>query len=115
MTALEAAVIIPGVIAGFVGASELRASRARDAGKIKALVAVALAMGLVLVFLSLDRLIDTRWSYMHWLAHIMTALAIIVSLSGLLTRYSSRLSAILMAVAGFILIIYWGFWSLPIP
>ena len=114
MTPLEAAVIIPGVIAGFVGASELQSSAVR-AGKLRPLVPIVLAMGLVLLFVSLDRVINTTWLYMPWLAHGMTALAAMVSLSGFLVRYSRRSNAILMAVAGFILAVYWAFWSLPRP
>jgi hypothetical protein len=114
MTPLEAAVLIPGVIAGFVGVKELRSDRIR-ADKIRNLVPVVLGVGLALLFLLLDRVINTTWSYMPLLAHGMTALAVFVSLSGLLIRYSRRSNAILMAVAGFILVIYWAFWSLPIP
>lgn len=114
MTPLEATAFVPGVIAVLVGVAELR-SDARFADKVRHLIPVVLALGLVVIFLLLERVIDVTSPYMPWLARGMTLLAVIVGLSGALIRYSPRFNSILMALAGFMLAYYWAFFSLPRP
>jgi hypothetical protein len=112
MTELEATAFIPGVIAAFVGVTELRSNISR-VDKIRNVVAVILALVLVTVFFSLERLIDVTSSNARLLAYAMTALACIIGISGALLRYSRRANSMLMALAGFILAYYWAFLSLP--
>jgi len=112
MTELEATAFIPGVIAAFVGVTELRSNISR-VDKIRNVVAVILVLVLVTVFFLLELLIDVTSSNARLLAYAMTALACIIGISGALLRYSRRANSMLMALAGFILAYYWAFLSLP--
>jgi cytochrome bd-type quinol oxidase subunit 2 len=114
MTPLEATVFAPGVIATLVGVAELRSNMSRVA-KARNVVPVFLTLVLVVVFLLLERVIDVTSPSMPWLARCMASLAAIVGISGVLIRYSRRSNAILMAVAGFMLVVYWTFFSIPRP
>ena len=110
MTTLEAAAVAPGVIAGFVGCVELR-SDLRFLEKLKNIVPVILTILLVIVYFSLDGVINTASSSMPWLAGVMTVVALLLTFSGALVTYSRKSSSILMASAGLILAFYWAFTS----
>ncbi|HEY2461556.1 MAG TPA: hypothetical protein VGI16_12145, partial [Candidatus Acidoferrum sp.] len=75
MTPQEASALVPGVIAGFVGVLELRSDTTRT-NKIRNLVPVFLTFTLVIVFFSLERIINIASPYMPWLAYSMAALAV---------------------------------------
>ena len=112
MRPLEAIVLIPGVIVGSVGFVELRAS-VRIADKVKRLAPIVLAFALVVIFLLLDVVIYATWRYMSELTYAMTALSVLVGLSGAVVKYSCRRSAILMGTAGLLLAYYWRVLSVP--
>lgn len=114
MTLGEGTAFIPGVIAGYVGVAELR-REARFADKIRRLIPVVLALGLVLVFFLLQRVIDVRAPYMPWFVRGMALIGIIIGISGALIRYSSKFNSILLALSGFMIAYYWAFLSLPRP
>jgi len=114
MTPLEATASIPGVVALLVGIAEVRSSNTRT-DKIRRLAPVILALGLVIVFFLLERLIDITAQQMPWVERSMTFLSLIVGLSGVLISYSRKSSSILMAVTGLMLAYYWAFLSLPRP
>jgi hypothetical protein len=111
-TVMEMTAIIPGVVAVLVGVVEMR-SDATFADKVRRLFHVALAVTLVAIFFLLGREIDALASSTIWLAGFMTALAVVVGLSGALIGYSRRSNAILMALSGFMLAYYWAVFSLP--
>lgn len=105
-------ILIPGIIAAFVGVSELRSEKA-SVDKVRNLIPIGFALALVAVYFLLDGVIPITWSYLPLLSYSMAFLAALVALSGTLVRYSHKLNAILIALVGLILALYWVFLSLP--
>jgi len=112
MIPVGATAIIPGVMAIFVGVSELRSDET-SAGKVRNLVPVVLALAVMCVYFLLDGVIPMAWSYLPWLSYSMAFLAVIVGFSGIWVKYSHKANTILMALVGLLLACYWAFLSLP--
>lgn len=100
-----ASAVVPGVIPCIVGIVEAR-SELKLAEKMRTFVPVILALCILVVFLA-----PIRSS--HVLSRSMTLLSFIVGISGAVVRYSRKSSSILMAVAGFILALFWILFSQP--
>ena len=114
MTLGEATVFVPAVVVGLVGVVELKSDIKRS-DKVRNLIPVVIALALVVVFFLLERVIDVTSPYMPWLARGMTVLAAIVAVSGAIIKYSRKGNAILIALAGLMLALYWAFLSMPKP
>jgi hypothetical protein len=95
--------LILGVMPCIVGIVELR-SNLKLIEKIRNLLPVVLALGILAVFLAPTRATP---SSSHILVRCMTLLSIIVGGSGAFIGYSRKSSSILMAVAGLILALCW--------
>ena len=115
MTVLEAVTYIPGAVAVLVGVGEIRSAKTRT-DKMRRLIPVLFAFVLVVVFsLQAMLIVDETSSYMPWITRTMTLLAGFIALSGVFIKYSRKSSAVVMAVAGLLLMFYWAFLSLPRP
>jgi uncharacterized membrane protein len=114
MTLGEATAFVPAVVVGLVGVVELKSDIKRS-DKVRNLIPVIFALALVVVFFLLERMIDVTSPYMPWLARGMAAVAVTVALSGAVIKYSRKINAILIAVAGLMLACYWAFLSMPKP
>ena len=106
MTPLELIGPVPALIAVFVGITELR-SGSLLACKVRSLVFVASALALVVGLFATD-FVTPR------VGGTMAVLSTVVCLSGALTKYSRKSSAILMGFVGLLLAWLWIV-SIPIP
>lgn len=112
MTFGEATAFVPAVVVGLVGVLELKSDIKRS-DKVRNLIPVAIALALVVLFFLLERVIDVTSPYMPWLARGMTVLAAIVAVSGVIVKYSRKISSILIVLTGLMLALYWAFLSMP--
>lgn len=91
---LKVVAFAPAGFALLVAGAEIR-SDSRLIDKIRRLVLAGVAVALVVFFLLFNRITDVNSSFTTWLAGCMTALAIVVGVSGVLVGYSRKSSSIL--------------------